>query len=31
MSKNNIKLGIAGLTAAATGAALFAAKTHLIN
>lgn len=31
MSKNNIKLGIAGLTAAATGAALFTAKTHLIN
>ena len=26
MSKNNIKLGIAGLTAAATGAALFTAK-----
>ena len=31
MSKNNIKLGIAGLTAAATGAALFTAKTHLIK
>lgn len=31
MSKNNVKLGIAGLTAAATGAALFTAKTHLIN
>ena len=26
MSKNNVKLGIAGLTAAATGAALFTAK-----
>ena len=31
MSKNTVKLGIAGLTAAATGAALFTAKTHLIK
>lgn len=28
MSKNNVKLGIAGLTAAATGAALFTAKKN---
>ena len=28
MSKNTVKLGIAGLTAAATGAALFTAKKN---